>query len=696
MRVATLAATCPRPSPPSTATPPRGNPREAHPSRAAALVIALLATGACGRDEDSGEDEETTSTTEADGGGEGGDAAALSEGGFGDMEAVCQDGDASGSTATGVTDTEINVGTVTDKGGPVSGLNVEMYDAAVAFTEWCNEHGGILGREIVLHDADAKLQEYEAAMTTACEQDFALVGGGAVFDEDPNGVRVGCGLPNIAGYVVSEPARTADLQVQPIPNPVDKIAIGRHPAAAAAYPDGVDHYGIMTSALPSVILVSDQLEDAATQAGFTIDYRVEYAPLNETGWDNFAREIKDKGVKILEYVGQPADLVLLNEALDTAGYYPDVILLSTNFIDDVYAEEVGRQGRQHLHPVGLPPDEMAEDNKATQDYLDLMEEYNPGGQGRPARRPERVGLAALRQGGHRVRLRPHRRVPAGAGRGPGGLDRRRAPRRADPGQHGARRLLADPDPHRRRVPLQRGGHAPTDGDGLFNCSPENVATAERLMSEFLALTVLGLCTAAVFALAASGLVLTYTTTGIFNFAHGAIGMLGAFAYWQLHDDWGWPTVRGPRRRPAGARARPRPADRARDHAPPHGCAGDGADRGHDQPAWSPCSGSGSGGGRPTRPIPPPCSSRARASRVFGVGVTWHRISAVIVALVGGARAAGPALPHPGRPRHAGVGRQPGPHPAPRRPTRPLRRPGLGDRLLARRPGRDPRRRPRRR
>ena len=35
--------------------------------------------------------------------------------------------------------------------------------------------------------------------------------------------------------------------------------------------------------------------------------------------------------------------------------------------------------------------------------------------------------------------------------------------------------------------------------------------------------------------------LTYTTTGIFNFAHGAIGMLGAFAYWQLRFDWGWPT-----------------------------------------------------------------------------------------------------------------------------------------------------------
>src|SRR5688572_16418421 len=62
------------------------------------------------------------------------------------------------------------------------------------------------------------------------------------------------------------------------------------------------------------------------------------------------------------------------------------------------------------------------------------------------------------------------------------------------------------------------------------------------MDELLRLTVLGLCTASIFALAASGLVLTYTTTGVFNFAHGAIGMLGAFAYWQLREDWGWPVV----------------------------------------------------------------------------------------------------------------------------------------------------------
>ncbi len=61
------------------------------------------------------------------------------------------------------------------------------------------------------------------------------------------------------------------------------------------------------------------------------------------------------------------------------------------------------------------------------------------------------------------------------------------------------------------------------------------------MSTFLALAVTGLVTGCLYALTASGLVLTYTTSGIFNFAHGALGMLGAFTYWQL-TDWGMPPL----------------------------------------------------------------------------------------------------------------------------------------------------------
>jgi branched-chain amino acid transport system permease protein len=60
------------------------------------------------------------------------------------------------------------------------------------------------------------------------------------------------------------------------------------------------------------------------------------------------------------------------------------------------------------------------------------------------------------------------------------------------------------------------------------------------MGQFLAFGIVGLSTAAIYAVVGSGLVLTYTTTGVFNFAHGAAGMLAAFTYWQLTVGWGWP------------------------------------------------------------------------------------------------------------------------------------------------------------
>ncbi|MDP9092362.1 MAG: ABC transporter permease [Actinomycetota bacterium] len=53
------------------------------------------------------------------------------------------------------------------------------------------------------------------------------------------------------------------------------------------------------------------------------------------------------------------------------------------------------------------------------------------------------------------------------------------------------------------------------------------------MNAFLSFTFAGLFTGAAYAIAASGLVLTYTTTRVFNLGHGAIGMVMAFVFWQL-------------------------------------------------------------------------------------------------------------------------------------------------------------------
>ncbi|MDX2676711.1 branched-chain amino acid ABC transporter permease [Streptomyces sp. NY05-11A] len=61
------------------------------------------------------------------------------------------------------------------------------------------------------------------------------------------------------------------------------------------------------------------------------------------------------------------------------------------------------------------------------------------------------------------------------------------------------------------------------------------------MTTFLTFTAYGLVVGAIYAIAASGLVLTYNTSGIFNFAHGAQAMIGAFTYYQLNVVWALPT-----------------------------------------------------------------------------------------------------------------------------------------------------------
>lgn len=62
------------------------------------------------------------------------------------------------------------------------------------------------------------------------------------------------------------------------------------------------------------------------------------------------------------------------------------------------------------------------------------------------------------------------------------------------------------------------------------------------MTEFLSFLVVGVVTGSVYAVTASGLVVTYNATGVFNFAHGAVGMFLAYLYWQLWQGWGWDPV----------------------------------------------------------------------------------------------------------------------------------------------------------
>src|SRR5204862_114714 len=106
----------------------------------------------------------------------------------------------------------------------------------------------------------------------------------------------------------------------------------------------------------------------------------------------------------------------------------------------------------------------------------------------------------------------------------------REPRRGRPpaGRHRQRPL------HHGPAPL--AGAAPAAGP-----RPHRIR-GYRAMNSLLPFIVVGLATGAVYGLAGVGLVLTYRTSGVFNFAHGAVASAGAYLFYELHNKHGlaWP------------------------------------------------------------------------------------------------------------------------------------------------------------
>ncbi len=358
----------------------------------ALLAVLVLATGACSRSNNSTASSNSSSNSSSAAASSSSSASAtgfavqpssgpteLDQGGFGDLTDVCKAGDAKGATDVGVSDAEIHIGVVSDKGAQVRpGLNREMYDAGVAFAKWCNEHGGILGRKLVVDDRDAKLFSYTEAVNAACGTDLALVGGGAALDDD-NGARVRCGLVNIAGFVVSPSARVAKVQVQPLPNPVYTFLAGPYRALDKAVPGALQNFGILTGGLPSTRIVRDGDVEAVENLGGKVVYSVEYNAAGEQNWQPFAEEMKSKGVKMFDFVGEPENLTNLQKAMNTIGYYPDVTVLTTNFYDSKYAKEGGATAKNTWVRSSFTPFELASTNKATQAYIDMMFRYNKDG-----------------------------------------------------------------------------------------------------------------------------------------------------------------------------------------------------------------------------------------------------------------------------------------------------------------------------
>jgi ABC-type branched-subunit amino acid transport system substrate-binding protein len=341
------------------------------------MLALVLVAGACSRDDDSGSGSDTSDTTSESGGG-------AQSADFGDLTDVCQDGDPSGSPAQGVTPTEIKIATFSDPGfAGRPGLNQELFDTAEVFSQWCNERGGINGRQIVVDERDSALTNVQARMTEACAQDFMMVGGGAVFDQDGVETRLECLLPDIAGYAVSPENRGSDLLVQPVPNSVETIPVGDLRWLEKEFPEGAENYGILTGDIATTRVVGDQYEEAANSLDWNQVYKDVYPAVGVGDWTPYAQALSSNGVEGLIWIGEPENLAKLVVAMNNIGYQPQFIRTDANHYDEKVIDQAGAALKDNIFIRSVFfPFEDAEEGNATQQYLDAFEEYLPDGKNR--------------------------------------------------------------------------------------------------------------------------------------------------------------------------------------------------------------------------------------------------------------------------------------------------------------------------
>ncbi|NLU84154.1 ABC transporter substrate-binding protein [Rhodococcus sp. HNM0569] len=218
---------------------------------------------------------------------------------FGTLESPCGEGDASGATDQGVSDTEIKIGYGDDRGYAQSpGLNKEMSDAVTAMIDWCNEQGGINGRTIVGTDYDAAMTQANTVMQEACRSEFMMVGHGFAMDQTAEQTRVACNMAAVPAYTVSPDAANGPMTFQGVPFPVDYANGAAWFQMAKMHPDMLKDFDLVGSTMPTIITSLQKTRSMAEAAGFelkncgvTINYQ------GEPSYLPFAEKYKQCGVK---------------------------------------------------------------------------------------------------------------------------------------------------------------------------------------------------------------------------------------------------------------------------------------------------------------------------------------------------------------------------------------------------------------
>ncbi len=278
----------------------------------------------------------------------------------------------------GVTSSTITLANVSDISGPVPGIFESSRQATKAYISYFNATQKLCGRSIKLLELDSRADAGadQQAYARACTETFAAVGSMSAFDSGGAATAEKCGLPDIRSTAVN-PERSKC-----------KTCFAAQSLAPGLVPDSIPDYftSINKDATQHAALLyvnagaappnAASFKKAWETRGWKVDY-FQGIDVAEFNFAPYVQQMKDKGIKLVYYVGPYQTTIKIQQAMKQQGFKPDIYFQDATIYDAKYVQQAGdvAEGAYVYSSTVLFTDTS---NKEMQLYRAWLEQVSPG------------------------------------------------------------------------------------------------------------------------------------------------------------------------------------------------------------------------------------------------------------------------------------------------------------------------------
>jgi ABC-type branched-subunit amino acid transport system substrate-binding protein len=231
------------------------------------------------------------------------------------------------ANSTGITDSTISIANASDISGPVSGIDVSAQQATQAYAAYFDAGADLCGRTLSVDALDTETSQEgdQAAATTACADDFAIVGSMSTFDDGGAATAAACGIPDLrAGTSSVARQSAADVYAVHYAN-LDHI-----PAVVPNYFVQNDPAAVTSAAYLYLDTGNGQAEAASEIRGWSAEgFKFVYTSgiaVTALNYAPFVSKMQAAGVRYVQFDGAYQYAIKLIQAMHAHNFTPIVVI----------------------------------------------------------------------------------------------------------------------------------------------------------------------------------------------------------------------------------------------------------------------------------------------------------------------------------------------------------------------------------